>query len=76
MANGFRVTLKSAMSDGTNIFTEIEIYANGQTLPIIRPVFKVGTAASTITSYMQTIANNGASLAADVAAIVGSSVTA
>lgn len=74
MANGYRVTLKSAMSDGTNIFTEIEIYANGQTLPIIRPMFKVGTTAATITSYMQTIATNGASLASEIIAIVGSSV--
>lgn len=74
MANGFRVTLKSALSDGTNIFTEIEIYANGVTQPIIRPVFKVGTTAATITSYMQTIATNGSTLASDVSAIVGSSV--
>lgn len=76
MANGYKVTLKSAFSDGTNIYAEIEIYANGVTLPIARPIFKVGTAAATITSYMQTVANNGGALAADVAAIVGSSVTA
>lgn len=71
-----RVTLKSAMSDGQNIFTEVEVYVNGVTLPIIRPVFKVGTTAATITTYLQTLANNATSLASDVVAIVGSSTTA
>lgn len=74
MANGYKVTLKSALSDGTNIFTEMEVYDGLRTQPIIRPVFKSGTTAATITTYMQTIANNAPTLAADVSAIVGSSV--
>lgn len=71
-----RVTLKSAMSDGTNIFTEMEIQVNGVTQPTIRPVFRVGTAASTITTYMQNLATNGSAIASDIEAIVGSSATA
>lgn len=71
-----RVTLKSAMSDGQNIYTEVEVYLNGVTLPTVRPVFKVGTTAATITTYLQTLATNAAALAADVTAIVGSSASA
>lgn len=75
MANGYKVKLRSATSDGTNIYTEMEVYANGQTQELIRPVFKVGTTAATITAYMQNIADNGASLAATISAIIGSSVS-
>jgi hypothetical protein len=69
MANAYKVTLKSAVSDGTNIFCEIEISSGAQTYPLIYPVFKVGTSAATINSYMQVIANNQPTLADDVAAI-------
>lgn len=71
MANGYKVRLFSAVSDGTNIFTEVEIQGPGQTYPIIRPVFKVGTTAAQISAYLQVIANNAPTLAADVSAIIG-----
>lgn len=75
MANGYRVRLESAVSDGTNIFTEMKISSPTQTLPIIRPVFKVGTSGATILAYMQTIADNGATLASDVSEIIGQNVS-
>lgn len=75
MANGYGARLVSAVSDGTNIYTEVEVTSPTQTYPIVRPVFKVGTSAATITSYLQVLANNAPTLAADVSAIVGKSVT-
>jgi len=74
MANGYKVKVVSAVTDGTNIFTTVQIDSPTQTYEPIRPVFKVGTSAATITAYLQTIANNAPTLAADVAAIVGQSV--
>lgn len=71
MANGFRARVFSAVSDGTNIFLEVEIQSPTQTYQMIRPTFKVGTSAATITAYLQTLANNAPTLAADVVAIVG-----
>lgn len=71
-----KVTLRSACDDGTNIFTEMEIIKDGNTFPIIRPVFPTGTPASAITAYMQVIANNQPVLAAGISAIVNSSVIA
>lgn len=76
MANGYRVTIDSIASDGTNYYVEMRISDGTHTFPLIRPVFPVGTSAATITAYMQTIANNGPTLAADIGALVGSSVTA
>lgn len=58
MANAYRVTCRSIVSDGTNIFLEVEIYNGSQTLPLIRPVFEVGTSRSTILAYLQQIADN------------------
>lgn len=74
MANGYRVRIASAVSDGTNIFLEVEVISPTQTFPLLRPTFKVGTAASVLTSYLQTIANNGPALASDVSALVGQTV--
>jgi hypothetical protein len=74
MANGYKVRLASAATDGTNIFLEIEITSPTQTYPLVRPVFKVGTAASVITAYLQNIATTGPSLTADISALVGQSV--
>ncbi len=75
MANGYRVRLESAVSDGTNIYTEMKISSPTQTLPLVRPSFPVGTTAATITAYMQKIADNGASLASAIGDIVGSNVS-
>ena len=69
MPNSYKVTVKSAVSDGTNIFLEVEISSGGQTYPLIRPSFRVGTTAATIKTYLQTIADNQPTLAADVAAL-------
>lgn len=67
-------TVKTAASDGTNIFLEVEVFNGTVTLPLLRPVFPVGTSASTITTYLQNIANNRPSVAADVAALVNSPI--
>lgn len=69
-----RVTLKAAADDGTNIYTEMEVTNNGTTFPLIRPSFATGTAGATIQAYMQVIADNQPTLAADVAALVNTSV--
>lgn len=74
MANGYKVRVASAATDGTNIFLEVEITSPTQTYPILRPVFKVGTSAATIQAYLQTIANNAPALSADIAVLVGTSV--
>lgn len=71
-----RVTLKAAADDGTNIYTEMEISDGSRTFPLIRPAFPTGTSAATIRAYMQVIATNQPTLAADIQALVNSSVTA
>lgn len=76
MANGYRVTIDGAASDGTNIFLEVRISDGTHTFPTIRPMFAVGTPATTITAYIQTIATNGPTLDPTIAALVGTSVTA
>lgn len=70
MASQYRVTLRAAADDGTNIYCDVEISTGAKTFPLIRPVFPTGTAASVITTYMQTIADNAPTLAGDVAAIL------
>lgn len=75
MANGYKVRLLSATSDGTNIYTEVEIYDGTKTLPLIYPTFKVGTAAATITAYLQQIADNAPTVADDIVAIVQKTVS-
>jgi hypothetical protein len=74
MPNPYKVTVRSAVSDGTNIFLEVEVSSGAQTYPLIRPTFRVGTTAATIRTYLQTIANNQPTLADDVAALTNSPV--
>lgn len=74
MANAYKVTIKSIVSDGTNLFVEISIFDGSHTCPSIFPVFPVGTAASTINSYVQTIANNQPTLTQDIANLVNTTV--
>lgn len=76
MANGYRVRIDSITTDGTNLFVQVGINDGAHQLPPITPIFPVGTSAATITTYIQTIANNGPTLSSDIAAIVGSSVSA
>lgn len=71
----YKVTLKSAGDDGTNLYTEMEITDGNKTFPLIRPVFPTGTTAATVKNYMQVIANNAPTLAADIGALVNTSVT-
>lgn len=70
-----KATVKTAASDGTNIFLEVEIFNGDVTLPLLRPVFPVGTTAAVITTYLTLIANNRPVLAADIAAMVNSPIT-
>ncbi len=65
-----RATIRSAASDGTNIFLEVEVYNGDVTLPILRPVFPVGTSATTISAYLANIANNRPSVAQGIAEMV------
>lgn len=76
MASGYRVTIDSIATDGTNLFVEVRISNGLTTFSTIKPIFPVGTPAADITSYIQTIANNAPALASDIAALVGTSVTA
>lgn len=69
------ITVKTAASDGTNIFLEVEVFNGDVTLPLLRPIFPVGTSAATITSYLTNIANNRPTLAADIVAMVNSPIT-
>lgn len=69
------VVIRSVASDGTNIYLEVEVFNGDVTLPLIRPVFPVGTTAATIRTYLTTIANNRPSLPADILAMVNSPIT-
>lgn len=71
MANGYKVKIESAVSDGANIFLVVQIKSPTQTFELIRPVFKVGTSASTIDTYMQAIADAGPTLATAISEMVG-----
>lgn len=64
------VSLKSAGSDGTNIYTEIQVSDGSRTFPLLRPIFPVGTAASAIQAYMQAIANNSPTIASDIQELI------
>ncbi len=70
-----KATIRAAASDGTNIFLEVEVYNGDVTLPMLYPVFPVGTSASTIQTYLQTIANNRPSVAQGIAEMVNVPVT-
>ena len=74
MANAYTVFVISIATDGTNIFLEVQINTGSQTLPIIRPVFEVGTTYATIRNYLQTIANNQPTLASDLPPLVGATI--
>lgn len=71
MANGFKVRIESAVSDGTNIFLAVKIASPTQTYELIRPIFRVGTTAATIDTYMQAIADGGPTLASAISDLVG-----
>lgn len=76
MANPtFTVKVLSVASDGANIFLEVSISDGNTTMQTIRPVFDVSTTAATITAYLQTIATGRPTIAAGIAALVGTSVT-
>ncbi len=70
-----KVTVKSAATDGTNIFLEVEIFNGTYTLPMIRPVFPEGTSAAKIQTYLSNIATNAPALTSAVRELVGYSVT-
>lgn len=71
----YRVSINNAASDGTNIYLTITITDGSNTTPAIGIAFPVGTTAATITAFIQTIATNRPTLAADISALVGTSVT-
>lgn len=76
MANGYKVVIDNISTDGTNLYVTISVNDGTHQFPQITPVFPVGTSAATITAYVQAIATNGPTLTADIAALVGTGVTA
>lgn len=70
-----KATVKSAASDGTNIYLEVEIFNGDVTLPMLRPVFPIGTTAAEITTYLTTIANIRPTVAAAIIDLVNSPIT-
>ena len=76
MANGYKVRLDSITTDGTNYFLSLTINDGVHAFPPVTPVFPVsGATAAEIDTYIQTIADNGPSLAADIAALCGKTYT-
>lgn len=75
MANAYKVTINSISTDGTNLFVELSVFDGIHTLPLLRPVFAVGTTAAAIQAYAQAIANNQPALAADIGALVNTTLT-
>ena len=71
----YTVTVNSISTDDTNLFLEISIFDGEHTLPPLYPSFPVDTSATTIRAYLQQIADNAPALSADIAALVGTSVT-
>ena len=67
-------TVRSIVSDGTNLFLEVEVYNGDRTLPLLRPTFPVGTTASEIQTYLQTIANNRPSITQDIAELINARI--
>ena len=72
MANPYRVFIRSISTDGTSIYVEAEIFDGLHSFPAIRPTFMVGTSATTILSYLQTVANNRPVLDPSIGSLVGS----
>lgn len=76
MANGYKVRIDSISTDGTNYYVTILINDGVHQLPPITPVFPVtGTTATQIDTYLQVIADNGSTLASDIAALSGKTYT-
>lgn len=71
----YKVGIGNIATDGTNLYLTIAITDGSNTMPSIGIAFPVGTSAATITAFLQTIANNRPTLTADIAALVGTSVT-
>jgi hypothetical protein len=74
MANAYTVKVISIVSDGTDIFLEIQINTGSQTLPVIRPTFPVGTTRASIVSYIQNIANTQPTLPTDLPDLVSATI--
>ena len=75
MANGYKVRIDSIGTDGTNYFVTLSINDGVHALPPITPVFPVTMTVAQIDAYIQVIADNGSTLAADVAALSGKTYT-
>lgn len=74
MANPYSVGIKGIISDGTNIYVEMNICNGPSTSPSFFPVFPVGTTAAAIQAYAQAIANNQPVLDSSIGALVNTSV--
>ena len=75
MANGYKVRIDSIGTDGTNYFVTLLINDGIHALPPITPVFPVTITAAQIDAYIQTIADNGSTLADSIAALSGKTYT-
>lgn len=74
MANPYIVNIKGIVSDGTNVYVEMNIFDGLRTSPSIFPVWPVGTTAATIQNYAQTIANNQPVLESSLGELVNTTV--
>ncbi len=74
MANPYSVNIRGIVSDGTNVYVEMQITNGTTTAPSVFPIFPVGTAASAVKAYAQTVANNQPVLDATLAALVNTTV--
>lgn len=71
MANGYQLRVDSIATDGTNLFFSVTVNDGAHASPPITSTFPVGTAASQIDTYMQTIVDNGYALVSDIAVLAG-----
>ena len=74
MANPYIVTIKGIISDGENIYVEMNIFNGNSTTPSFIPSFPVGTTAATIKAYAQAVADAQPVLDPFVAALVSTQV--
>jgi hypothetical protein len=70
MANPFIVTPTQFGYDGTNIYMQFNLFDGLHTLPPMQASFPSNVTASTITTYLQNVANNQPTLPASIAALL------
>jgi len=70
-SNRYSVFVRSISTDGTSLFLDIEVFDGLHTYPTIHPSFAVGTPASDIRAYLQSIVDGQPVLDPDLGKLVG-----